>query len=190
MALGIDLSRYNPNDVDNIGDIPPAGKYHVRLDGAARTRARGTNREGTELSFVLLVGRNKGYTVKETLWDGGDDDAKTQKAHDRTVRFAKRLGLIVVKGDALEYAEGKHDFSDVIGAEAIIKIKHEDWERDGKKGTACRMEMFGIWSVDDPECKDVPKATGGGSTAAPVPSSASRTTPAPAKKMQFDPNEL
>jgi hypothetical protein len=188
MALDIDLDTYSPADADNLGELPAPGRYHARLDSADCNHKSKGGLTGKHLTFVLLTGRAAGYKVEETLWDNGSDDVKTRKAKDRQVRFAKRLGLLVVNGDKLAIAPGKHDFNDCLGAEVVIQIKHEKWESQDKtkSGTQVRMEMFGIWGVEDPEVKDVPKAPGGKS----IPMTATSTQPAAAKSQQFDPSEL
>jgi hypothetical protein len=184
MAIDIDLDDYKPGEVDTLGDLPAEGKYHVRLDGAVVDHKAKSGLTGKELTFVILTGRNAGYKVTETLWDNGSDDAKTRKAKDRQVRFGKRLGLFVVAGEKLKIADGKHDFNDCLGTEVVIEVKHEQWESQGKKGTSLRMTMFGIWGVDDPEVKDVPKANR--TTVASIKAA----EPAKPKAQAFDPNEL
>lgn len=167
------------------GSNPPApGRYHVILDGARETTAKNSGNAGTELHFKIIAAKNPddvGYTIKETLWHTGKDDAATKKMQQRAILFGAKLGLLVknAKG-TYERAKGKSDFTDCLGAQAVIEVGHEKYKTDkGKEGIACRMSWGGIYTLADKEAKGVIVAKGDG-TAKPA---------APGKK-KFDPSEL
>jgi hypothetical protein len=157
----LNLDGIDPNKVDdlpNSGGLVPEGKYHVRLDGAGDTISSGGT-QGTELTFVILTGKNAGQEVKETVWVSDNEKAK-----NRLVRFASRLGLLVrnTKTNKYERVKDKHTFQDCIGAEVVIEVAHREYEKkDKSKGKAANVTFGGIWTVDDKEVKDVPKAKAG-----------------------------
>ena len=163
---------------------PPPGKYHVVLDGQRETTAKQSGNAGTELHFKILAAKNAddiGYTIKETLWHAGKDDAATKKMQQRAILFGAKLGLLVknAKG-TYERAKGKSDFADCLGAEAVIEITHEKYKTDkGKEGTACRMAWGGIYTLADKEAKGVTTAKTDGAKVAAAPS-----------RKKFDPSEL
>lgn len=168
----------------------PDGKYHVRLDGSRNVDAN-SGSTGVELVFVTLAGPHAGAEVKETIWNAKEDadDAKRATARNRLMLFGHRLGLLKQgAGGVLKKVEGLSDFGDVHGAEVVIEVKNEKniSKKDGKEYTNARVTFNGIFPVNDPKCKDVPK--GKPTTAATKP--ASKTAPAKGGKKTLDPSEL
>jgi hypothetical protein len=158
--LGFDLNEVTPDQIDQFqktGGLLPAGKYHVRLDGAKDTNSKNMT-PGEELHFTVVGGPFAGHEIKETLWKSDKDGSK-----NRLVLFASRLGLVRRDGARFVPVEGKHSFSDCLGAECVIEVEHESYENKttGKKGTAVRVSFGGIWRVDDPAVKSVQKGKAG-----------------------------
>lgn len=165
----IPLDGINPETVDQVaksGGLIPAGKYHVRLDGAGDvTSKEGTT--GTELTFVLLTGPFAGQEIKEKLW-------QSEKTVNRCLLFGSRLGLLTVTGDAknkkFNRVKDKRTFQDCLGAEVVVEVAHRDYEKkDGSKGKAANVTFGGIWTLDDKDVKDVPKAKAGSKPPTPQP---------------------
>jgi hypothetical protein len=162
MVDDLDLEGINPNAIDDLpksGGLVPEGKYHVRLDGAGDTSSKTNGTQGTELTFVILTGAHAGQEVKETVWKSDNEKAKC-----RLVLFASRLGLLVrnTKTNKFERVKDKNTFQDCRGAEVVIEVVHREYEKkDKSKGKAANVSFGGIWSVDDKEVKDVPKAKAG-----------------------------
>lgn len=143
------------------GGMLPAGKYHVRLDGAKPTTA-GSGAQGTELYFTVIGGPFVGQEIKETLWQSEKEGAK-----NRLVLFGSRLGLLKPEGGKFVRVAGKSDFADAIGADVVVEVERQEYvTKDGKKGNAARITFGGIWSSNDPSVKGVPKAS---SNSVPVP---------------------
>lgn len=183
-ALGINTAAYKPAAVESSmesGGIPAEGKHHAILDGFRLANAN-SGASGRELTFKIIGGPSRGLTVKETLWnpnpDLPDSDERKQKSVSRILLFAHRLGVVNKKGDGAnavyEDAPGVTDFSDRFGAEVVIEVHHEEYERkDGKgKGKAAKLTFGGIFCVNDPKVKDVPRGSAAGMAS-------SQTTAAP-----------
>lgn len=160
----------NPDTVDEAaksGGLVPEGKYHVRLDGAGDSTAK-TGTTGTELTFVILTGKLAGKEVKETVWNSDKDAGK-----NRLLLFASRLGLLTRndKAKKFERVKDRNSFQDCIGAECVIEVVHREYEKkDKSKGKIANVSFGGIWTVDDKDVKDVPKAKAGTKPApAPAP---------------------
>lgn len=161
------LDDINPETVDQVaksGGLIPAGKYHVRLDGAGDVTSK-SGTPGTELTFVILVGPFAGQEVKETVW-------VSDKAQNRVVLFGARLGALTQDPKTKKYvrAKDKHTFQDCLGAEVVIEVSHREYDKkDGGKGKAAQVTFGGIWALDDKDVKDVPRAKAGSKPAAAPP---------------------
>lgn len=166
MIDDLNIDDLNPETVDQVaksGGLVPAGKYHVRLDGAGDVTSK-NNTQGTELAFVILTGPFTGSEVKETIWS-----SENEKAKNRLVLFASRLGLLAVDPKSKKYArvKDKHTFQDCLGAEVVIEVSHREYDKkDGSKGHVAQVTFGGIWALDDKAVKDVPRAKPGAKPAA------------------------
>ena len=179
--LGFDLNT----DVETLenyaksGGLVPEGNYHVRLAGAKTVTSKQKGLPGHELHFEILGGPSTGQEVKETLWEAGADSTDKQRtaANNRLLIFGLRLGLLRKKADGkIEFTPGKQDFSDVIGAEAIIEVKHEEYKKeDGGKGKSAKVPFTGIHYLTDPIAKTAVK---GSSAAGVTPSKSSKVNTA------------
>lgn len=181
-ALGIDsdeLAKLNPDHVEQdveSGGVVPEGKYHAMIVGVGDREAKETGNSGAELEFEILTGPYKGAHVKDTIWK-----SEKQKGKNRALLFAHRLGLLtttVVNG-VKQYApvEGKTGWADVFGTQCIIDVTIEEYDqkdksgqKTGKKGKSNRLEFAGVYRLDDPKVKDVPRA--GGTVAPPTTNAA------------------
>lgn len=174
MIDDLNLDDINPDTVDQTaknGGMIPEGKYHVRLDGAADVNSK-NNTQGTELTFLILTGAFAGQEVKETVWVSNNEKAK-----NRLALFASRLGLLHRndKSKKFERVKDKHTFQDCLGAEVVIEVAHREYEKKDKAGKvtgtgkAASVTFGGIWSLDDKDVKDVPKAKAGSKPAAAPP---------------------
>lgn len=171
-----DITADSVDQTAKSGGLIPEGKYHVRLDGAGDTVSKNNN-AGSELTFVILHGPFAGQEVKETLWSSENDKAK-----NRLVLFAHRLGLLKLneKTKRYERVEGKSGFGDVLGAECVIEVAHREYEKKDKtKGKAANVTFGGIWKLDDPDVKSVPKAK-------PTGTNGASAKPAPTRKPAVD----
>jgi hypothetical protein len=145
----LDLSNISEEDLE-AGSHIPEGRYHIQWSDAIRdgqpsqtsyVRLRYTVLAGTDPSAVGAVGEERLY--------------ETEKAMKRAGIFCRRLGLVD------ESAFGKVssiDWAVIIGQEAVIEVKDEEFERrDGSKGVASRITFAGVWGVDDARTRDVPR---------------------------------
>lgn len=156
--IDFDLDNASGEDVERFhktGGILPAGKYHCRLDGAKDAQTQTTT--GVELHYVVASGPFAGEEIKDSIWNSDKAAAK-----NRATLFGHRLGLLKRKGAGFEFAPGKSDFADCIGAEVVLEVKHEPYvsKTTGKNGIGVRVTFNGIWSTDDPAVKSVVKSSG------------------------------
>lgn len=172
-ALQGHIANVNPEELDNkmkSGMLPPVGLHHAMLNGYRECTAN-SGSVGHELTFLLLAGTHKGSEVKETLWE-----SDKPKAIDRMMIFAHRLGLLkkVSEAGKSKYlpVEGKTDLVHCMGVEVIIDVHHEEWEREGKKGTKALLTFEGVLSLDDKRAAKVPRGTAAGVAGVTVPSGA------------------
>lgn len=173
-----DIAADSVDQVAKSGGLVPEGKYHVRLDGAGDVVSKNHN-TGSELTFVILHGPFAGQEVKETIWS-----SENEKAKNRLVLFAHRLGLLKLneKTKRYERVDGKSGFGDVLGAECVIEVAHREYEKKDKtKGKAANVTFGGIWKLDDPDVKSVPKAK-----PAPPGANGSSAKPTPTRKPAVD----
>jgi hypothetical protein len=182
MGILNDLQGYaedvNPDELDKkmaSGMLPPEGLHHAILDGYRACTAH-SGSHGYELTFKILGGSHKGTEVKETLWASDKEQGK-----NRMMIFAHRLGLFtkVTENGKSVYkpVEGKSDFVHCTGAEVIIDVKHEKWEKDGKSGTKAILTFEGLMPLDDKRAAKVERgAKPAAGSAAAVAGAASKAT--------------
>ena len=158
----------------------PAGKYHVRLEGAQNKSVN--DKPLWELTFVLLAGQFAGRKVRYSIWLGVSECDKdgNPKPADKIAADVKRvkdefwhaagvLGLAVktngADGKAIyKLAPGRRDFRDVLGADCIVDTTVRAYkDKDGNDKRGSEVKMFGIYALSDPKAKDVVKAATGGS---------------------------
>lgn len=160
--LGFGEDPENAESQMKNGGLVPEGKHYARLDGVREVEANSGSR-GRELTFTVLAGPGKGGEVRETLWLNTDKD----KSKIRQLIFGHRLGLLKKapgpNGKSVyQGVEGKHDFTDCLGAECVLDVKHEEYVRkDGKKGMSAILQFEGVFSPTDERCKDVPRVAAG-----------------------------
>lgn len=169
--LGIDLDTTNVTEIEDgikAGPIAPEGMHHAVLIGF-REGAANNHRKFRELVFEILAGPGKKQTIKETLWNS--DEAKGK---NRILLFMHRCGLLTRGADnKFQRIEGKNEFSDVIGAQVIVDVKHKtrEYEKEGEKRkvTDAILSFEGVLPLDDPRAAKVARA-GGAAVAAAVAS--------------------
>ncbi len=160
--LGIDLDTVNVAEVEEqikAGPLAPEGYHHAVLEGF-REGSANNGRKFRELKFKIVAGPGKDQEVKESLWNS--DEAKGK---NRVLLFAHRLGLYQRDANGkLRPVAGKSEFSDVVGAQCVIEVKHKsrEYEKDGekKKTTDAILSFEGVLALDDPRCKDIARASG------------------------------
>ena len=181
-----DLSDYAPDSVEAVaaaGGMVPPGKYHVRLDGASDGRIGKSGNPSTDLEYTILTGPFAGKTVKDSVWHPAKGD--NGPSANRFVLVAHRLGLFGVnpKTKRYELVKGKDGFGSCLGAEVVIEVNHRTYTREDKsEGKAVNVTFGGIYAVNDPKVKDVPKAAAGAKVVAQAKAAAT--------DKKFDPNEL
>jgi len=180
--LGLETANWQEDDKGiALGSVIPEGKYHARLVHAAERQAGGYTID--ELKFEILHGPYKGKVIEDDLFHTGTDAQKTEKAKLKRRSYYHRLGLLTkseVNGEKkYTLTPGKNHIRDCLDVQVIIDVvaQEESWE-DKKTGANRKMmknklSYFGIYKLDDPKVKDVPRATG---TPAPITSA---TKPAP-----------
>jgi len=169
----LELTGVDPDAVEASmasGGLVPEGIHHAALSGCREVQAN-SGSEGRELTFKVLAGPGAGLEVKETLWISADPKAKS-----RRILFMHKLGLLrkVAAGDRNQYVpvEGRHDFTDCLGAECLIDVRHveDTWtdKKSGKERKANKAELTfgGVMGLDDPRGKDVPRGKPGAGKAA------------------------
>lgn len=173
----LDLDTTNPDtderDINLAGAIPE-GKYHARLVEA--TDAERGEYTVDALKFEILHGPFVGKIIEETVFHTGSDDAKTAKAKVKRRTYYHRLGLLTkteVNGEK-KYAltPGKFHLRDCLGAEVVIDVEVFDDQFTAKPGTKNagqlikikknRLTYMGIYKLDDPKVKDVPRGKSNG----------------------------
>ncbi|MDY3555323.1 hypothetical protein R5W24_004465 [Gemmata sp. JC717] len=161
--LGVELQGVKVSELENqikSGGIPPVGMHHAVLSGFREVNAN-SGRKGRELKFKIIAGPGKDFEVKETVWNSDKAAGKS-----RVLIFAHRLGIYQRAGDALVPVPGRTEFSDVIGTQCVINVKHEEREYETDKGekrkvTDVILDFEGVLALDDPRTKDVPRAGAG-----------------------------
>jgi hypothetical protein len=169
--LGIDLNTPSATEIEDgikAGPIAPEGMHHAILEGF-REGSANNGRKFRELIFKIIAGPGKGQTIKETLWNSDEPRGK-----NRILLFMHRCGLLTRGADdKFQRIEGKGEFSDVIGAQVIVDVKHKtrEYEKDGEKRkvTDAILSFEGVLPLDDKRCEKVPRA-GGAAVAAAVAS--------------------
>lgn len=172
--LGLDTANWDNDDkgIALAGAIPES-KYHARLVHVAERMAGEYTID--ELKFEILHGPYAGKLIEEDLFHTGKDAEKTEKAKVRRRTYYHRLGLLEkteVNGEKkYTLADGKQHLRDCLGNECIIDVKVADEEFEVKKdgvGTGVRRKIkknklayIGVYKLDDPEVKAVPRAKGG-----------------------------
>lgn len=150
----IDLGKVEKNMSNN--GLPAEGWHHAVLVGCKKGQAN-SGTEFRELVFKILAGDSVGREVKESLF-------LSPKTKDRQLLFMMRLGVVgrkEVGGKTVATRiAGREDFTDVLGAQCLIEVKHEEYTKtDGKKGTKAILSFGGLAEVADPKHKGVPKGT-------------------------------
>ncbi len=192
MDPDFDLSKYDPDQVERqmaSGGIIPAGYYRARLDGAMPVTSKQNQTPGWEMTFTVLTGDHDGATVQDTMWV-----SDKPQSINRALLFQHRLGVIRRNAETgkFERVPGVTDFRDVIGAEVIIHVKHEEYDRkDGGKGVALRLEFNGIYATNDAKAaekvgKPLPEKTGAGQGKGAGSGVTGVTTPAGNAKAEAD----
>jgi hypothetical protein len=148
LEFELDLTGIGEDDLEGDFRCTP-GRYHIHINDASRDeklvnpccRLRYTILNGTDPSAVGMV-------LEERLYF-------TERARKRAATFAKRLQIL----DPGAYGKSSSiDFTPVIGMQAIVEIHDEEYtKKDGSKGKSSKITFAGIWSVDDPRTKDVPR---------------------------------
>lgn len=148
------------------GGLPPEGVHHAVLEAVGGIP--NADGRGWKMTFKIIAGPGKDMSVEDIVWKAkGDDAKKDARVNNRILIYAHRLGLLKKVNDASgkEVAvevEGKHEFSDCLGAPCFIELKHEDeeYEKNGKKHSIkkAKLTFEGVLSPDDKKVKDVPKA--------------------------------
>lgn len=123
----------------------PEGYYRAMLIGAKPKTAH-SGSTGFELTFAVKDGPFTGYEVTDTLWD-----TDHKKSQDRICLFGLRLGVLKRSADGKKVlaVEGKSDFMDVLDTPCIIQTTLEEYESNGKHGTAVRLAFGGCYYADD-----------------------------------------
>lgn len=145
----LDLGGFK--DEEDLSGMPlvPPGKYHVRVtdvrEGKGKTPA-------VVLRYQILAG-----TDPQAIGMYQEDNVfLTDSAIKRVALVALRLGLIS-RGDL-----GKKvnvNWLQAYGRELIVEIHDEEFERkDGTKGHTSKVTFGGVWDLNHPEVKDVPRA--------------------------------
>jgi hypothetical protein len=158
--LGVDPKAVNAKEVEDqikAGGLPPVGMHHAVLQGF-REGSANSGTKFRELVFAILAGPGKGFEVKETLYN-----SDKQRGKNRILIFAHRLGLLKKDGNSFVAIPGKEEFSDCIGTTCVIDVTHEEREYTDDRGTKkkttdVKLTFEGVLSMDDPRCKDIPKA--------------------------------
>lgn len=158
--LGTDLATVKASEVEEqikAGPLVPVGLHHAVLDGF-RAISANNGRSGRELTFKIVAGPAKGKTVKEALWNSDEAAGK-----NRMKLFAHRLGVLAKKNDLYVAIPGKTEFSDVVGAECVVEVKHKPRKYKDDKGVEhdtvdCLLTFEGVLPLDDKRCVNVVKA--------------------------------
>lgn len=166
----------------SMGNVVPEGMYHAILDGA-RSISTNSGKGGRELTFRIVAGPCAGMVVKDAIWFADPDklaqmkadpnfkDPATTSTINRNRIFAHRLGLLTlvqVDGNpnvkTYKQAEGKYDYTDVMGAQCVIDVINEEEEYTDKTGKKrkimkSKLKFKGVYGLDEKETAKVVKAT-------------------------------
>lgn len=153
-------------DLRVLGPLP--GRYHVMVKDVDETEAL-SKWESIVMTFEILAGTIPGqegktlrefFSVKETA--------------------AKRLNLLAMVTGLLSLGEKREvRFSEARGRQLIIEIEEQEYQ--GKK--RARVPWAGLWRLDHPDVKDVPRDAAmtrmaSQATAQPTSNAAAPATPA------------
>lgn len=169
MAIDIDIEEYNP--MGEYGNKLPIGKHRVFLHDA--TEVERNDKRVQVLSFEVAEGEpGAGRKIKASLYETGKDSDATKVCHEQICKYARVLGILEryekTPGDpkslAYRYCEGhtEIDFTNAIGAEAVIDVIHREGKDSNNKPTGevyVEPKMFGIMTVAESAEEDAKKAT-------------------------------
>jgi hypothetical protein len=144
----LDLTGLTEDDLESDGRCAP-GRYHIQFTDAAHDAK--SQLPCVRLKYTILAGTDPsavGTVLEERLYF-------SEKAKKRAAIFAKRLGLI----DASAFGKRSSlDWSGAVGQQAIVEIHEEEYDKkDGGKAKSSKITFAGIWPIDDPRTKDVPR---------------------------------
>ena len=105
-----------------------------------------------EQRFRVAAGQENG----EPGDDGGEKGEDAQASLNRRLLvFGLKLGLITAEeidsSDELSFS-----YLQGIGRQVVIRLAEEEYEKNGQKKKTVRIPFGGIYSLFDPEVKDVP----------------------------------
>lgn len=207
MAIDIDIEEYNP--MGEYGNKLPIGKHRVFLHDA--TEVERNDKRVQVLSFEVAEGEpGAGRKIKASLYETGKDSDATKVCHEQICKYARVLGILEryekTPGDpkslAYRYCEGhtEIDFTNVIGAEAVIDVIHREGKDSAGKPTGevyVEPKMFGIMTVQESAEEDAKKTekaekgkSGGKSTAPRVSPTNGAPGKAPPVPRQLDTSDL
>lgn len=129
-----------------IKPIPP-GKYHAQVEGLARGQAGDS--PCLKMALRLRTGPMANRVHTESIF-------LTDKNIDRQKLIAYRLGLF----DPAQLGKpgAKAKWSRAIGRHVVIEIEENKFtNKSGVEQIGSRVAFSGVWAIDAPEVRDVPK---------------------------------
>ncbi len=139
-----------PENLDGF-DFPDAGQYHVQVNTLDEDAVSQGGSPQMAVEYEILSGNPAGQEGKTQR----DYFAKSAKAIKRALMFAVAAGLIT-KDEITAAREAKKnlaiDYTAAVGRQLCIEIIKEEYE-----GKTRNKVQFGIWHLDDPAAKDIPK---------------------------------
>lgn len=165
MPVTYDVDLTEAESLDEVGKagnyLAAEGMFHVEIEDVS-PEDDGKKSPAVRFDLRVLAGTDPsqvGKTHKERLY-------MTEKNKPRIGLFAKRLGLI---GPADCGKRVSVDWEAAKGRQCIVKVKKDSYTKDdGSSGTSYKVDYAGLYDLNDPEVKNVPKASG--AIAAAVPS--------------------
>jgi hypothetical protein len=145
--IHLDLTKVSLDDLE--GEEPPAkGKYHARIEGAARLSDQ---TPFLKVKLLLLAGTDSsqvGRTFSERFY-------LSDRAVKRLWVLGRRLGLI--PDDAFGSLFSL-DPRQLVGRHLVIEVVEGEYtDKDGHKRPRNQLGFASFWSVTDPRVADVPK---------------------------------
>ena len=150
----IPLDEVDPENIGVGGNFPAPGKYHVEVTQVDPDTTSSGGKPQMKVEYEILAGDVEGQEGKTQY----DYYAKTPKAFPRALQFAIAAGLTTKEELSAAKTAGtapRIPFGMAIGRQLCVEIVEEEYE-----GKTRNKVQFGLWHLNDPEAKDIPKNAG------------------------------
>ncbi len=147
------VDEYDPENLAG-GNYPPPGRYHFDVTAVIGDLVSSKGNPQIRLDCEVLAGTPAGQEGKFIK----DYMSLTKEARSRCLQFAVAVGLVTKEELIQAKATGiapKIDFDLAVGRQFCGEVVADEFQ-----GRVTSKIQFGMWHVDDPEAKDIPKNAG------------------------------